>query len=322
MQQDKGHSEKILRKYQTGTLTDAEKKSVAQWLSKLDSQEGEVPSTEVKALEQRSIQEIRQHYFPKPVKPLFSLYSKIAAIAACVLTMLGLGLWYYQHSQHSQSVMAAAEDMQVVATGIGEQKTISLSDGSQVILNSKSQLAYPKKFHVDSREVKLTGEAFFEVSKNPEKPFRVQMQDFDVQVLGTSFNIKSYPADATYSVSVKTGRVAVSNKDQEEIILNRGEGVRIMAESGSWERQEINPESISAWKTGKLVFMDESLADIAKVLERRYHIRITFKDAAIAQQKLNITIKDQALSQVLDVLQLSGNFGYTKQADRILIWGK
>ena len=101
----------------------------------------------------------------------------------------------------------------------GRKVTTRLPDGSVVMLNSGSQISFPEQFKGDSREISLTGEAFFEVEHNPEIPFIVSMNGDKVRVLGTSFNIRSYPEDSVVQVSVATGRVSYSIPSGESVML-------------------------------------------------------------------------------------------------------
>jgi len=141
----------------------------------------------------------------KPKNRLSHLYHRMVKIAAIAIIFLGITfLASYLINTGSISQVAAK----------GEKKTILLPDGSLVFLNSKSSISYSKDFK-NKRELKLTGEAYFEVKKNPERPFLVETEKIKTRVLGTSFNIKAYKNSQTM-VSVNTGKVEVDIKEISE----------------------------------------------------------------------------------------------------------
>ena len=152
-----------------------------------------------------------------------AIYTTLGLAASLLLFWGGCQLkesWDLQHI-----VLTKAQ------TSFGEKKELTLPDGSLVVLNACSELHYPTQFIGNQRQVQLTGEAYFKITANPEKPFRIQTPEFQVEVLGTEFNVKSYTNDRIQSVEVENGKVQVDLpedrirlKKQEQIYLNRQSG--------------------------------------------------------------------------------------------------
>jgi ferric-dicitrate binding protein FerR (iron transport regulator) len=182
-----------------------------------------------------------------------------------------------------------------------------------------SKLSYPKTFSKDKREVRLEGEAYFEVSKNPDKPFEISANGFDVQVLGTSFNISSYGDENLSSISVKTGKVAVVSPLQNQILL-AGEFVEIENATDTWTKGKINTDDVSKWKDGKLIFHNQSMKSITRVLERKFNVDFVFKNKRIQDKIISLQIKDQSLKNIMSALQLSADFQYEQNENTITIW--
>ena len=139
-------------------------------------------------------------------------------------------------------------------TEYGQKRTIRLSDGTMVTLNAGSKLEYPDVFIEDSRRVKLIGEAFFDVSRNPEQPFLIQSQKLTTRVLGTSFNVRSYPEESSVSVSVITGKVQIKSEEgEEELLLPEDMGVYHKS-STSIAKMKFDEDQQIGWTKNMLIF--------------------------------------------------------------------
>lgn len=174
----------------------------------------------------------------------------------------------------------------------GEFK-LTLSDGTTVWLNSETKLEYPTHFAVNAREVTLTGEAFFEVVKDPDRPFVVKAGEAAVKVLGTSFNVKAYADEEAITTTLVTGKVMLSSQQQErtkEVVLHPGmQGV--VSGQKNIEVNKVDPLVYSAWKDGEFRFENRTLESIMKTLQRWYDVRVVFE---------NETVKDKRFSGDLE----------------------
>ena len=165
------------------------------------------------------------------------------------IAFLGLSVWIYNRHTPAVPVSAAHPPVAVVNeinTAEGSRTHLTLPDGTKVWLNAGSHLSYGKTYNAATREVNLTGEAFFDVARNSQKPFLIHTARIDIQVLGTSFNVKSYPTDRTTEATLIRGSIEVSIKDRpsEKIILRPNEKLVIANDDSSLHR--INPRRYAA----------------------------------------------------------------------------
>lgn len=179
---------------------------------------------------------------------------------------------------------------------------LTLPDGSEVWLNNASRLTYPTSFDGADRQVELSGEAFFQIAKNPNKPFRVKVRDELVQVLGTSFNINSYSDEPAVATTLVDGAIAVDHKGKS-FRLQPGYQARI-TEEGELKILPVSVEPIVAWKNGFFTF-DESVdfAAAMRQLSRWYDVKVEY-EGEIPHQVFYGTIDRQvALSQILKIFE-------------------
>ncbi len=227
------------------------------------------------------------------------------AVAALFLGMCTLGLWF---SNTSQSMGKQQQLVwETISTRPNQKITpIILSDGTKIWLNAGSQLKYPKKYAKYKREVHLTGEAFFDVAKNPNKPFEILMEDqVSVKVLGTSFNINTKKENI--EVDVFSGKVAFG-KEQNQLNLLKGmKGV--LNKSTESLKKQLADENALAWKTGILTFKRTPLKDVIDKLNTHYHVNLS-TDENHLDKEVNVTFDNQKLSEVIEILELT--LGETK----------
>ncbi len=233
-----------------------------------------------------------------------SFYQSQFFIAAVVF-ILGFAISFILFKIIPQA--SVGQEFSEITTPLGSRTLIHLSDGSMVWLNAGSTFTYPDKFSRNNREVFLVGEAYFEVSKDKNKEFLVNTEDFIIKVYGTEFNVKSYPDDHTSETTLIEGFISVTkkkiqkNKKPEEILLKPNQRLVLYKRSPRDEANDL--ESIAeekemlnvkpkerivlskgietnqfvSWKDGELNIQSETMADIAVKLERRYDIKIKFE---------------------------------------------
>ena len=195
----------------------------------------------------------------------------------------------------------------------GRANTVLLSDGSKVILNAATTFRYPTSFDGEKRQVYLDGEAYFEVSKNSEKPFVVKLKKQEITVLGTIFNVQAYGHESYSEVTLLTGRILL------EAFNERGESMSRMYlkpdqkalsdnSTGSVSLQEVNASLSNAWINGEYKFKDEPLASIVKRLENYYNVKIHLEDKRL--EKIRYTGTFSLDQDILDVFRI---IDYEKQ---------
>ncbi len=234
---------------------------------------------------------------------------KVAASVA-VLLLLGYLLKIYVFDARQLEYQAAAEI-----------KTLQLTDGSTVTLNKQSSLSYASKFRGAKREVTLRGEAFFEVEHNPEKPFVVYAGNTTIEVLGTAFNVAMEAGQV--EVLVETGRVRFSANGQE-VVLSAGQqavyeesfGIAPVGES------QAVADAAQFWRTRRLVFAGNSLAEVVAALEEAFEVEIELANQELANCSLTVTFENDSLENMLDVIALTLELEVSRNGNRILLSGK
>lgn len=159
----------------------------------------------------------------------------------------------------------------------GGEYFLTLGDGTKVWLNSDTKLRYPVAFTGKKRQVYLEGEAYFDVTKNAEKPFIVSVKDANVKVLGTSFNVKAYNEEDLISTTLVEGKVSFkSEKLKKELVLAPGEQGNVISESGALTKKKVDVSLYTSWKDGRMAFKGERMEDILRTLSRWYDVEIFY----------------------------------------------
>ncbi|SEN94428.1 FecR family protein [bacterium A37T11] len=198
-----------------------------------------------------------------------------------------------------------------LTTPKGGQYQVTLSDGTKVWLNAASTLKYPSRFSGNSREVEISGEAFFDVAQVKDKPFKVKSRRQVVDVLGTSFNISAYAEDPSVKTTLITGVVQVSaydeNKPKNQSIIKRLiPGQQVINHNGEIEVKAIDINTAIAWKSGDFYFKNTTLEDMMQQLIRWYDIEVTYKSPIPKETFTGDMPRNASLRTVLELLKISG----------------
>src|SRR5215204_2722264 len=225
-----------------------------------------------------------------------------------------------------------------VSTRLGSKSKLILPDSSVVYLNAGSKLTYDKYFGSANRNATLSGEAYFDVKKSTV-PFIIHANGLQIKVLGTAFNVKSYPNEKTTETSLIRGRVEITNTKRpgEVFILNPNEKLIIsneLKEEKTGVKHKIEPKVVkgaltvtadntvveTSWVENKLIFQDESFEEVARKMERWYNVRIEIKDEELG--KLNVgggPFENETIQQALVALQIAFQFKFTMNDNYIII---
>jgi transmembrane sensor len=187
----------------------------------------------------------------------------------------------------------------------GGQFSIVLTDGTRVWLNAASRLQYPSYFTGNERQVELTGEAYFEVAKNPKAPFHVVSRKTEVEVLGTHFDVAAYPDEEAVSTTLIEGKVRVK-KDQKELILNPGQEALVFDQGPIQLIPDADTRTIIAWKEGKTLFKNASIQSIMRAISRWYDVDVVFKGPLPSKKLTGGLPRNTDLSQLLSILEQNG----------------
>lgn len=245
----------------------------------------------------------RQIQKSKKTISLLNTLSRIAAILFIPLLVASAWLFYNQ-----QKPTLAQFAIQEITSPPGTRSQVVLPDGSKVWLNAESTIKFQVPFQEESREVDLQGEAFFDVAKNPEQPFIVESGNVKVKVLGTRFNYKAFAEDKNIEVVLAEGKIALNlpgKTGTQEAIMKPGDRAVIEKESGNATIRKENINKYIAWHSGKLVFDNTPMSEVAQLLERWYGIEVTVQDTEIMNYRFTTTFENESLFQVIELLGLS-----------------
>ena len=234
-------------------------------------------------------------------------------VAATLILVVGLSYLLNSYIGHlKQSEMISESRIVEKYNPKGRKSMITLSDRSRVELNAESSIHFENNFGPDSREVSLIGEAFFDIERDESRPFIINANGIKVKVLGTSFNVKSYPGDQEVQVAVLSGKVEViSVNENTSVSLTQNELVNYSRAFGNFDKQTIGSgELVFGWKDRKLVFRNEDLASITKKLSRWYGVEFYFQGVDKEKKKITGSYDNPTLTEVMKSLSHNYNFEY------------
>ena len=265
------------------------------------------------------------------------------AYAASIALLVGLATFMYimrQETPMPQERLFAGGEVEVP---YGSKSLTTLPDGTKVWVNAGSKISYPADFGVTSRNVYLTGEAYFDVAKKEEMPFFVNTDVIKIKVYGTAFNVKAYKDDDLVETTLDRGAITIIRNDapDQEISVEPKQKIAIRRDRQNMpvaaapttpatvsplpvkglEIKEVkNTEVITSWKDNRLVFEQEPLWSLAKQLERRYNVQIRFSNEKIKSIRYTAAIKEMPVDQVLEAISLSSSIGYRIKGTEITLF--
>lgn len=315
---DDARYQELLDKYLKGDCTEEERALLDQWYLSLDS-EVKLPANEEEQkrllaqnwqkLSARTTQHtpVRQHWL-----------RTYWAAAAAVVVLLGVG-WYFVDlntigpAQHDQFVEAKASSIEHTNTSTVPERYV-LSDQSVVTLQPGSTIQYPAVFAAKKREVRLIGEAFFDIRKNPNKPFLVYSHDLITKVLGTSFRIKAYPTDRNVTVAVRTGRVSVyspklvskSKSDPETIgvVLTPNQQVTYLDQEQRLVKSLVDKPVILTPEPDRMsfTFQNAPVSQIMSAIEQAYGIDVVYDEEVMANCFITTSLDQETMYDKLTIV--------------------
>ena len=201
----------------------------------------------------------------------------------------------------------------------GEKAIITLADGSRVWINSGSSLTYGNDFNRHERMVSLDGEAYFEVAKDPQRPFIVHTREMEVQALGTTFNVSAY-SDENYSSAVLAeGKIKVNVRGQEEMLTENDRAIVDKA-NHSLSTDRVYASDFIQWKDGNLYFENSSFDEIANTLSRVFNVEIRFASEKLRSIRFTGTLGNSSIRNALDILSLTSAMHYEMNGTAIELY--
>jgi transmembrane sensor len=274
---------------------------------------------------------------PRPLRMSRSAWA-ITGLAASLLAVL---LFAYLLTPKKPKSQIAQN---TITTKPGSKSKVQLPDGSQVWLNADSRITYDESFRGPFREVKLCGEAYFDIAKDKDHPFIIHASSIDVKVLGTSLNIRSYRNEKNTEAVLITGSIEVSLRDDpgKRILLQPNEKIVVENDSkavvpgaaradlksdrapvmvlGKAHFQQIDSIATEVlWTRNKLAFDQETLENVASKIERWYGVKVSIREDSLKGTAYSGVFEDESLAQVMEALRLTGNFRYSINKKEITI---
>lgn len=277
-------------------------------------------------------------------------YRTFILISSLIIVFLFVGFYFFNSESRGtrKDISAAGISSNEITTKNGSKTNLLLPDGTKVWLNADSKITYNKSYGNRVREVELTGEAYFDVVRNAERPFIIHTAKMDIKVIGTAFNVKCYPGEKTTETSLIRGSIEVTLKDRlekimlkpnEKLVINNDEiAERIITSPTSG----IKPSKVqqqkpiislshltfypsdstvieTAWTQNKLVFSSETFEEIALKMERWYNVKIDFADEYLKNERLTGNFEKETITEALTAMQLTTAFSFTIKNDQIII---
>lgn len=325
-------NEELKAKFLAGECTEEELQQIKEWLKNSPQDKEEIfrmekmsdklkaqfmPKSQIRQAEERLMAHIQKQEAEQEAEHhahVVRLWRRAAAVA--VVCVLGGLAWFY--SQHNS---LRHVQMQLVTTGADNDTTLVLPDGTKVWLNKLSALKYPKEFDSDNRVVEIEGEGYFEVTKNPHQPFIVESEVMSVKVLGTVFNFRIDKQQQRATVSLLEGKVkVVGNHDEGTIELKPGQKACVDARLGNLTVSENDVYQDAMWHERKTAFSNANVSDIAKLLEKIYHIQVVVDPAIDQTNTYSGVIKEkETIDSVLDLLQNTLPIHYKVKGNRVYL---
>ncbi len=213
-----------------------------------------------------------------------------------------------------------------LVTKNGEKTQVVLSDGTKILINSGSSLKYPEVFTGKNREVFLEGEAFFDVTHNVNKPFIVTTSLIKIEILGTVFNVSSYPDDETIETTLVTGTVKITGKNtksklgKDGYILKPNDKATFSKNNNTMVIDEVITQYYTSWKDGRLFFNNETFEKIAKKLERWYDLEINLTGNQLKHNRYTCIVdQNKTIEHVLNLLDITTPIEYSIEGKSITI---
>lgn len=334
MNKEHNHIDDLISRCLTGEATTDEQEQLSAWMELQDenrkyyhkikqtfdlsgeyyaNKESKVPNLDIdkewnhflNQIEKKGTSNIRSI---APEKNSYPMWTRIAA-AVLIVVASGFVINYFLSNNNNIHFETADNTLEV-----------TLPDGSHVVLNHNSQLSFAPEYGTQTRTVKLMGEGFFEVERNPQKPFVIEVNAATIEVLGTSFNVQGYDSRKELEVVVETGVVKFSvpgvNKDVTLKAGDRGVYQKEKKDLSSRENKDVN---FLSWKTRKLVFEENDLRSVVETLNNVYQANISIATEVPDTCVVTVTFEQQSLEAILNVLKTTLNLTYTIKDGQIEI---
>jgi transmembrane sensor len=245
------------------------------------------------------------------------------SIAATVLLVIGLGFYFFWYGSQSSIPETKTIATIVKENASGRKSTILLPDGTKVKLNSESRLSYPELFEGDQRTVHLSGEAYFEVAKDPLKPFSVISGDIKTTALGTAFNVQAWQDESVIQVALAEGKVRIGKTEDasanDHYYLDPGQKIVHTANSAEFQISTFDPVQEFGWKEGIIVFHEANLNEFVNKLSRWYGVNFEIRGDKSTQWSIDGRFDNESLEEILQSLSFTYKINYEMKNNKVIL---
>lgn len=271
----------------------------------------------------RSINKYASDHYRQRSSRFHSPWRQVLRTAAILIIMVS-GLYFLlEFGVQDESADDITQiEMKEIRTEKGERRRVTLSDGTEVLLNSASSLRFPERFETTERKVELKGEALFQVRPFNNTEFIVSSGDVTTIVLSTIFNVRAWEDEDRVEVMVKEGRVAVQSDvvpGYKGIVVNEGQKSYVISGKAPSSPIGIDIDKYLSWIDGRMIFDNTSLAEVIRKLERNFDVTFEVLDPAILSYPLNANFKDESLSEILNVISITMDISIEERDDAVLL---
>lgn len=345
-------TKQLILKYYSGQCTEEERVFVENWMASSEDEPSELSENVLSEMDERTWKRIKQtnkislqradkeyerlktldrfgSNRNAKVSGIIPMYRSLARISIAAFLAIGLfiavgtaAFWLLNPlDSPPKDTVVSWKGYTTKKSKRGERPTLTLPDGSTVHLNSESLLKFPERFSGTERVVYLEGHAHFDVARNPDKPFIIYTEDSKTQVLGTSFDINTSRKQGETEIIVTSGKVAFSEKDQNDNLVTLKVNERAVLDAGkNIAKSEVDADMLTAWIENHLVFDDYTLAKVIDVLEPWYDIQVSVKNTDLMTRDFKLSMEDPSLEAVMDTLSFLGEFEYEIHDNRVTIY--
>lgn len=313
----KKNLQQIVKKYLAGEATEEEKKLLSSWYDDFDEDPG--PELQEKQWQDTG-NEIFQRIQTSKTPQEKTLFRPLRWLRIAAIWFMIIGTTSFLYTQRNW-ILDQIDPIQQTERQAAKGTVIKLHlpDGTVVWLNGGSTIRFPERFsRSNTREVKLSGEAFFDVAHNKQKPFIVYTGNVKTQVLGTSFNISSYSQLEEVKISVIRGKVAVSAIVQQNVAssatikLTPNQQAIYNKKTTTLVKEKADANGTTQWIKGGYEFRDATMTEIALALENRFNIKIRITNDSLAKKKITAQFDHtESLHKILDAFKQTANLKYT-----------
>lgn len=258
--------------------------------------------------------EVQKHFGIR----IHSFVREVLKVAAVVAITVACGLYF--HLADKKELLSA---MNTISVPVGQRVNLKLPDGTSVWLNASSEIVYPAVFSGGKREVRLNGEAYFEVTHNIENPFVVRTEKCDIEVLGTKFNVEAYSNSNNFSTALMEGSVKVTGNDSSSrpVLLKPDQEVRL--KDGRLMVSSINDYDQFRWREGLVCFKDVAFNELMTRFEKCYGIQIVVENRHLEEYTCSGKFRiSDGVDNALRILQRDARYTFERNEDNSIIYIK